>query len=106
MGVEVDFEVDFEVDVEVLRLDDDSEVLLRLDDRDVLGAVEVAVEVVDVVNVVIVVKGIDEVPEPGCDDCEMADVVCFEFELLPVLTVPAPVRVDLAVADESARGAD
>lgn len=104
-GVDVlrlDFEVGFEFD-EVLRLDDDSDVLLRLDDADVLDTIEL----VFVVGVFVVVEGVDDVPELIRDDCESVEVVCFELEaLLPVLTVRAPVKVRLAFADKSARRMD
>lgn len=94
--------LDVEVDVEVLRLDDENEDLLRLDDADVLDADEV----VEVVDAVVVVDGVDDVPERVRDDCEFVDV-CFELEELPpVLTVLDPVRVGLAFADKSAMGAD
>lgn len=97
--VRLDVEVDFEVDVEVLRLDDDSELLLRLDDIDVLDVVEV-VDVVVVVDVVNVAK-------PLRDEGEFVDVVRFELEdLLFELTVLTSVRVGLAFADKCARGAD
>ena len=85
--------LEVEVDFEVLRLDDESEVLLRLDDADVF----------DTLEVVRVVDGVDEVPESVCDDCEFVDVGFELEELLRVLIVLAPVRVGLAFADRSAR---
>lgn len=102
-GLEVlrlEVEVDFEADVEVLRPDDDNDVLLRLNDDD-LDAVGVFV----VGEVVVVVDGVGEIPEVVGDDCEFAEVVCFELEkLLTVLTVLARARVGLAFADKSAMG--
>lgn len=96
-GFEV-LRLDVEADVEVLRLDDENEDLLRVDDADVLDADEVF----EVIDVVVVVDAVDDVPERVRDDREFVDV-CFELEELPpVLTVLDPVRVGLAFADKSA----
>lgn len=100
-GFEV-LRLDVEADVEVLRLDDENEDLLRVDDADVLDADEVF----EVIDAVVVLDGVDDVPERVRDDCEFVDV-CFELEeLLPVLNVLDPVRVGLAFADKSAMRAD
>lgn len=86
------------LDVEVLWRDDDSELLLRLDEADVLDAVKV-------VETVVVVDSVDGVPERVRDDCEFVENVRLGLEeLLSVLDAVVLVRVVLAFADKNAKG--
>lgn len=79
LEVELGFELDVKLDVEDLWRDDDSELLLRLDEADVLDAVKV-------VEVVVVVDSVDGVPEWMRDDCESVEIVRLGLEeLLSVL---------------------